>query len=130
MRSAFRYVEKLLQVAAAVLVKLHTFVFKHELLFVVWKHNFARRDFALRIDHSMPWCAVRRRVHAEPDRARCVTIAQQLRDLAIRHHAARRDAPHNLVNTFAIFWISFFKHELFGCSQHDARWSAVALVAS
>ena len=88
MRSGFGYVQKLLQIAAAVFIKHYAFVFQNELLFVVWQNNSAGRNFALRVDDTMPRRAIRARVHAKADRPRRVAIAKQLRDLTISHHAA------------------------------------------
>ena len=129
MRSRFGNVKKLLQIAATVFIKHDAFVFEHELLFVVWQNDVARRTLALRVDHAMPRRAVRRGVHAKTNGARRIAVAEQLGDLAVSHHAARRNTSHDLVNALAICWV-FFIHRLRRCSQNHARRSAVAFVAS
>src|SRR4029078_10461621 len=48
-------------------------------------------------------------MHAEADRARRVTVAEQFGDLAVGHDAAARDAPPHCVNSFAVFWIGLFQ---------------------
>src|SRR6185312_7981024 len=48
-------------------------------------------------------------MHAETYGARRVAVAEQLRDLTIRHHASARNAPDHFVNSLAIFRIGLFQ---------------------
>ena len=48
-------------------------------------------------------------MHAEADGARRVAVAEQLRDLAVRHDASARNAPDHFVNALAILRISLFQ---------------------
>src|ERR1051326_5843549 len=48
-------------------------------------------------------------MHAETNSSGRVAVAEQLRDLAVRHHASARNAPDHFVNALAILWISLFQ---------------------
>src|SRR5438445_8046484 len=95
--------DKYFQVAACTLVESYSLSFQHSLLLVGWQHHAARRTAALRIDHSMP-----RRVrfvgavHHKTYRARGITLANNVRDLSVRHHAASRNAPDDFINLLAV----------------------------
>src|SRR6267378_4778081 len=90
---SIRMPNKGFQVATSARIELHTFAFQHSLLFVGWQHHANCRATALRIDHPMP-----RRVrfvsavHHKTYRARGITLAKNVRDLSVSHHAPSRNA--------------------------------------
>ena len=78
------------------------------LLLVFGQHNPSSRTSPASVDYAMPGRVVRGGMHRVSDRASCVTFAENLRDLAVRHYATAGDAAHDFVDLFAI--ISFVFH--------------------
>src|SRR5882672_7806633 len=92
-----------LQVTAAGGGELYPLGFQHSLLLVRRQDYASGRAPSLGIDHAMPWGLLFvGAVHDESHRARRVSLAEKVSDLAVGHDPAARNPAYDFVNSFAI----------------------------
>ncbi len=103
-----------IQVAFTRGFELDAFGFEDLLLEVHRDGEAARGAFALGVDHPLPRDIVVGPVHYVADRSGSVAFAEDGGDLAVGHHASRRDLPDDGVDAFAVLFVVDYAHPAIG----------------